>query len=368
MAKQPKSRGGKDATPASLRKQLEKMDRELLHLLAERARGYERLVKARVAAGESPWDPQEEQAELQALAEHGAAPLRAQSLLAIFRELQSGCRALIQSVRVAYLGPEYSYSHLAARRRFGETVELVPVATISAVFEEVQRGQANFGIVPLENSTDGRIADTLEMFARLPIRICGEIPLRIHHHLLGRCPRERVVEVYSKPQALSQCRSWLAKHLMGARMVEMTSTARAAQIAAEKEGTAAIASLEAGQHYGLEVIASNIEDNQHNLTRFAVIGDAPPRRTKQDKTALMFQIPHRPGALADAMVVFKRNHLNLTWIESFPMPGATSEYVFFAEFEGHESEPRAKRAVAALGRKALRLNVLGSYMRVEPIE
>jgi chorismate mutase/prephenate dehydratase len=192
--------------------------------------------------------------------------------------------------------------------------------------------------------------------------------LRIHHHLLGKCPREQVIEVYSKPQALSQCRGWLAKHLSGARTVEMTSTARSAQIAAEKEGAAAIASLEAGGHYGLKPIASNIEDNRHNATRFAVIGGEPNKRTGHDKTALMFQIPHKPGALADTMSIFKRNKLNLTWIESFPLVGSHNEYLFFVEFEGHETDGRARRALQAVGRKALRLNVLGSYPKAEPVE
>jgi chorismate mutase/prephenate dehydratase len=206
------------------------------------------------------------------------------------------------------------------------------------------------------------------MLCRLPIRICGEVALRIHHHLLARCPRDRITEVFSKPQALSQCRGWLAKHLPGARSVEMTSTARAAQIAAEKEGAAAIASIEAGEHYGLQVIASNIEDSRHNVTRFVVLGDAPSKRTGNDKTSLLFQVPHRPGALADATVVFKRNHLNLTMIESFPLAGSPNEYVFFVELEGHEADARVRRALESLKRKSLRLNVLGSYAKSEPIE
>ena len=174
---------------------------------------------------------------------------------------------------MAYLGPAYSYSHLAAIHRFGQSVELVPVGSIAAVFEEVNRRHADFGLVPIENSTDGRVADTLDMFARLPVRICGEVQLRIHHNLLGSCPRAEVEEVYSKPQALSQCRNWLARHLPAARPIEVTSTATAAQLAQDKPGAAAIASLQAGVHYGLDVLAANIEDNDGNLTRFAVIGD-----------------------------------------------------------------------------------------------
>ncbi len=170
-----------------------------------------------------------------------------------------------------------------------------------------------------------------------------------------------VREVYSKPQALSQCRTWLASHLPEARTVEMASTAAAARLAAEKPGAAAIASRQAGVHYALDVIAADIEDNRHNVTRFAVIGDQSPARTGNDKTSLMFELPHQPGALADAMAIFKRNRLNLTWIESFPMPNTPNEYLFFVEFQGHPAEPGAERALAALARKTVRLEVLGSY-------
>jgi chorismate mutase/prephenate dehydratase len=193
------------------------------------------------------------------------------------------------------------------------------------------------------------------------------VQLAIHHHLLGKCPRGEVVEVYSKPQALSQCREWLAKNLPGAKQVEMTSTAVAAQIAADKPGAAAIASIEAGAHYGLVAIDSMIEDNKHNVTRFAVIGGQEPHRTGRDKTALMFEIPHKPGALADVMLIFKRGRLNLTWIESFPMPNSKNEYLFFVELEGHQSDSRVKKALLALRRKTDRLEILGSYARSEPV-
>jgi chorismate mutase/prephenate dehydratase len=212
------------------------------------------------------------------------------------------------------------------------------------------------------------VADTLEMFTRMPARICGEVQLRIHHNLLGKCGRAEVEEVYSKPQALSQCRNWLAKHLPTARLVEVTSTSTAAQLAGEKPGTAAIASMQAGVRYGLDVLAADIEDNKGNLTRFAVIGDETGPRTGKDKSAVMFEISHQPGALADAMNVFKRNRLNLTWIESFPIARPEGGYMFFVELEGHESDPRVRKAITALERKAVRLDVLGSYARLAPVE
>jgi chorismate mutase / prephenate dehydratase len=368
MAKKTKTAGSRDRTPASLRRDLEKTDHEILKLIGQRGELAQQLGKLMVAAGSPAGDVAADRVLLERYVREGAPPLLERSVEAIFRELLSGCRRLVKPMRVAYLGPEYSYSHLATRERFGSSVELAPVATIAAVFEEVQRGQADQGLVPLENSTDGRIVDTLDMFVRMPVRICGEVQLKIHHHLLGRCARDKVSEVYSKPQALSQCRGWLAKHLAGVRTVEMTSTARAAQIAAEKEGAAAIASLEAGAQYGLTVLAQNIEDNQHNVTRFAVIGGSPVPRTGKDKTAMMFQIPHKPGALADTMAIFKRNQLNLTWIESFPLAGSKNEYHFFIELEGHQNDARTRRAIASLERKTLRLTILGSYAKSEPLE
>ena len=244
----------------------------------------------------------------------------------------------------------------------------MPVGSIAAVFEEVNRGQSDFGLVPVENSTDGRVADTLDMFTRLPVHVCGEVELEIHHFLLGKCLRTEIKEVYSRPQALSQCRNWLAKHLPAARMIEVTSTSTAAQLAAEKPGAAAIASLEAGVHYGLNILAEQIEDNPGNATRFVLIGDESAPRTGRDKTAMMFQIEHRPGTLAEAMNIFKRNRLNLTWIESFPIPGSERAYLFFVEMEGHETDSRVRRATMALERKTLRLEILGSFPVATPSE
>jgi chorismate mutase/prephenate dehydratase len=290
-----------------------------------------------------------------------AGPLPRTTMTAVFRELLSGCRALVRPLKIALLGPLYSYSHLAAMHRFGRTVEFVPVGTISAVFEEVNQHHSDYGLVPVENSTDGRIADTLDMFARLPVRICGQVDMHIHHTLLAKCQRTEVCEIYSKPQAISQCRNWLARHLPTARTIEVTSTTVAAQLTVERPGAAAIASQQAGVEYGLEVLAEKIEDNPHNATRFAVIGGQIPDRTGNDRTAILFQMEHRPGTLADAMNVFKRNKLNLTWIESFPVPESDRAYMFFAEVETHPTESRFRRAMAALERKALRLEVLGAF-------
>jgi len=361
------ARSGASSLP-QLQKRVDQVDRQVIKLLNERARLTQQIGQVRQDATREVLDLDGEQRLLRSLTEVNRGPLRDASLRAIFREVVSGCRSLVRPVRVAYLGPKYSYSYLATIERFGESADLAPVANISAVFEELNRGHADFGVVPLENSTDGRVVDTLGMFARLPVRICGEVQLRIHHSLLAKCGRNEIQEVYSKPQALSQCRDWLAKHLPWARTVEMTSTAAAAQLATGKPGAAAVASRLAAASYGLEVVAENIEDNKNNITRFAVIGGEAASRTGHDKTAVMLEIQHRPGSLSDVMSIFKRGRLNLTWIESFPISGSKSEYLFFIEVEGHQNDAKVRKALTSLARKAVRLEVLGSYARAEPLD
>lgn len=352
------------ATEAELTRQLEKLDRELLKALGERAKCFERLAKLRPELADAPLDRE----RIETLVAASKGPLAPEILRVILSAIESGSRALVHRVRVAYLGPAHSYSHLAALRAFGEGQELLPVSTIRAVFEEVNRRQVSYGVVPLENSTDGRIADTLDMFVRMPVTICGEVQLRIHHYLLSRSPRSEIMEVYSKPQALSQCRDWLARHLPQARLIEMTSTTAAAQVAADRPGAAAIAGRQAGIEYGLDVVEADIEDNRSNTTRFAIIGQQPPPRSGHDKTALMIEIAHRPGALAETMAVFRTHQLNLTWIESFPMPGSKNEYLFFVEVEGHEKHPKLQKALASLHRRTARTVLLGSYPKSEPVE
>ena len=302
-----------------------------------------------------------------AIVDKNRGPLDDAAVRAIFREIRSGAHAVKLATRVAFLGPEYTYSHLAAIERFGQSAELLPVGTIAAVFDEVERGSADFGMVPIENSTDGRVNDALECLAGCSARISCEVPLRIRHCLLGQGKRREIERVASKPQALSQCRSWLSTHLPHAEMIEVASTAEAARRAASDKQTAAIASRQAASCQGLTVIAKNIEDNPDNVTRFAVIGQESGDKTGQDKTALVFEIDHQPGALADAMGIFKRNRLNMTWIESFPMRGQRGRYWFFVEFQGHASELRSRRAIASLEKKSLRLTVLGSYAQAEVV-
>lgn len=358
----------KAPTLAALRAQVDHIDRDLVHLINQRAKLAHKIGQIKESTGQQTYDPVREEEVLSRTGLLNKGPLCEANLRAVFREIISGSRAMEKKLRVAYLGPPYSYSHLAAIHRFGQSIELVGVGNIAAVFEEVNRGHAEFGLVPIETATDGRVADTLDMFTRLPVKICGEVQLRIHHHLLGRCAREEVQEIYSRPQALSQCRNWLAKHHPTARTIEVTSTSTAAQLAQDKPGAAAIASFQAGVHYGLSSLAENIEDNPANATRFAVIGGQPAGRTGHDKTALMFEIQHRPGALADALAVFKRNRLNLTWIESFPIQESMGAYRFFVELEGHQNDKRIERAIDQLGRRTARLVVLGSYAKTNAVD
>jgi len=259
---------------------------------------------------------------------------------------------------------------LAALDRFGQAPAFAPVSTISAVFEEVIRKHAHFGVVPLENSTDGRIADTLDCFIRMPqVKICSEVRIRVHHHLLANCQPTEIRRVYSKAQALSQCRNWLSKNLPQASLHEVSSTADAARLVqTEPLTSAAVASRQAGVRYGLHTLFASIEDHSENETRFAIIALQDSSRTGADKTALVFQISHAPGALADVLAVFKLNKINLTWIESFPYKEAKGEYVFFVDFEGHHEDARVKKTIKSLEGMCETVSVLGSYPISKPME
>lgn len=348
--------------------ELRKLDHEILRLINRRAALTAKKIEGLEDRKTALYDPRGDDELLGQLETENPGPLPSRAVRGIFRHILSTVRAQIRTHRVAYLGPAHSFTHMAAIERFGEGADLIPVNTIAAVFEDVNRGHADFGVVPIENSTDGRIIDTLDMFTRLPLRICGEIQLSIHHHLLGRCARGDVHEIYSKPQALSQCREWLSRNMPQAQIREVSSTSTAAQLARDKPGAAAVASHQAALEYGLEVLASNIEDNKQNVTRFAVIGDKPIGPTGKDRTSILLQIPHKPGALSDGLVAFKQNKINLTWIESFPLRGPESGYIFFIDCEGHLKDAKVKRTLEELEAIAVRLEVLGSYPRSEPAE
>jgi chorismate mutase/prephenate dehydratase len=348
-----------------LRNQIDKLDLQILKLINDRARVAAEIGKLKNDHGEEIFSPAREEEVLQNVLqvnEKNGGPLDASTVRAVFREIMSGSRALQKIIKVAYLGPEYSFSHLAAVERFGQAVEFIGVGSIAAVFEEVNRGHVDFGVVPIENSTDGRVADTLDMFMRMPhLHIGAEIRLHIHHNLLANCEQQEIRRIYSKPQALSQCRNWLSKNVPHALLKEVSSTATAAELAQREPGAAAVASRQAAVRYGLRILFADIEDSPYNETRFAVIGHQKSTRTGHDKTAVMFRIPHNPGSLVEALDVFKQNKINLTWIESFPAKVAKPEYIFFVDFEGHAEDPKVSRALKALAEHCEEMTVLGSF-------
>lgn len=363
MSSRKSDSGGDSAGKLSkLRADIDKFDAQILDLLNKRAGVAAQIGKVKAEGGGEVFSAAREEEVLAHVLKAHKGPLPEVTVKAIFRELISGSRALQSVQRVAFLGPDYSYSHLAAIERFGQSAEYSQVGSIPAVFDEVTRRHANFGVVPLENSTDGRIADTLDCFIRNPaVRICAEIRMRVHHHLLANCQPAEVRRVYSKAQALSQCRQWLSKNMPFATTHPVNSTADAARLVQGEPFAAAVASRQAGVRYGLKTLFSSIEDYPENETRFAVVALADSGKTGHDKTALLFQVPHSPGSLADVLTAFKGNKVNLTWIESFPYKEAKGEYVFFVDFEGHQEEPRVKKLLKTLEGLCDEVKVLGSY-------
>jgi chorismate mutase/prephenate dehydratase len=355
-----------EAALRSLRSQIDKLDIQILKLVNERASHAAEIGRLKNDHGSEVFTPVREEEVLQHVVDANKGPLRADSIRAVFREIISGSRALQKTLKVAYLGPEYSFSHLAAVERFGQSIEFVKVGSIAAVFEEVNRGHVEFGVVPLENSTNGSIADTLDMFTRMPhLLICSEVRLPIHHNLLSNVEQQRINRVYSHPQALAQCRTWLSKNMPHALLKEVSSTAVAADLAHQEQGAAAVASKQAAVTYGLRVLFENIEDSPYNETRFAVVGHQKSPRTGHDKTAVMFRIPHSAGSLVEALDVFKQSKINLTWIEAFPTRTAKAEYIFFVDFDGHLEDAKVSKALKALQERCEEVSLLGSFPAAE---
>jgi chorismate mutase / prephenate dehydratase len=348
-----------------LRERVDKLDLQILKFINDRASLAVEIGKLKAEQGGEIFSPAREEEVLKNVLDVNTkheGPLNDVTIRAVFREIMSGSRALQKVLKVAFLGPEYSFSHLAAVERFGLSIEFMGVGSIAAVFEEVDRGHVDFGVVPVENSSDGRIADSLEMFLRMPhMLICGEVRLPIHHNLMANCEQQEIRRVYSKPQALSQCRNWLSKNVPQALLKEVSSTADAARLAQMEPGAAAVASRQAAVSYGLRILFEEIEDSPHNETRFAVIGHQKSGKTGHDKTAVMFRVAHNPGSLVQALDIFKQNKINLTWIESFPARNSKYEYRFFVDFEGHAEEPKVGRALKALSETCEEVTVLGSF-------
>ena len=352
-------------TLAGLRAGIDKLDLQLVQLMNERARLAQEVGKLKEAGGADVFSAAREAEVLTRIVHSNPGPLDERAVRAVFRELMSGSRALQRALRIAYLGPEYSFSHLAAIEQFGSSVEYLPLANIAAVFEVVNRNQADLGMVPIENSTDGRVADTLDMFLRLPLKICAEVSLRIHQNLLSKASLGQIQRVYSKWQALSQCRHWLATNLPQATLHEVQSTSTAVELAKGETYAAAIASRQASVAYGVPVVQPNIEDRPNNHTRFAVIGHQAADRTGKDKTCAMFETADEAGALHEALGIISKHGVNLSWIESFPAAsdGKTGRYIFFADLSGHVSDAPVAAALKALEKKCVRVVALGSFPR-----
>jgi len=347
-----------------LRKQIDAIDQKLVELMNERARHAVQIGQLKREAGqESVYSPEREREVLERVLVANEGPRADRTLLAIWKEMMSGSLSLEKAVQVAYLGPEGSFSHLAALEKFGHSVELVAVRDISAVFDQVARAGVDYGIVPVENTTGGAISDTMECFLWVqgPVKVCAELALPIHQNLLSKTTVERIQKVYSKPQVFDQCRQWLIQNLGRADLVAVGSTAEAALLASRVAGTAAIASSMAAEIYGLDVLSAAIEDNPQNQTRFIVLGRESPKPTGRDKTCLLFSVVHKAGALVEVLDIFRRFGINMTKIESHPSPTKSWEYSFFVDLEGHVQDESLAAALEEARKHTRQLEVLGSF-------
>lgn len=348
-------------TLEQLRAAIDGVDDRILDLLRERAELVEQVGQLKDKSGESYYAPEREEALLQRLVAANKSRLPESSLRAVYREILSSMRALEQSITVAYLGPRTTFSHQAAVTQFGHAVHFQPERTIGEVFEAVERGRAHYGVVPIENSQEGSVNATLDRFMDTDVKICAQIFLPVELNLLGAGPLEKVRKVYSHPQPFGQCRRWLAEHMPSAECIEVSSTARAAELAASERDAAAIAGSMAGEEFGLPLLAQAIQDAASNVTRFFVIGQKPARPSGRDKTSVMFAVKDQPGALAKALEPFEKAGISLTRIESRPSKRQAWEYYFFADFAGHAEDTEVAAALAELGRVCAFTRVLGSY-------
>jgi len=345
------------------RQRIDTVDAEIVRLLNERARIAQEIGSAKTADARLPFAPEREREVLERVMKLGqAGPLEEAHLAAIYREIVSACRNLERPLQVAYLGPAASFTHQAALERFGEATSLVAMDSIPEVFAETQRGRADFGVVPVENSSEGSVHLTLDSFIESDLQVCSEIVLSISHHLMSRSPIEQVKTLYSNPVALAQCRQWVARNLPGREIVEVASTTRAAMMAVDDAAGAAIAPHLAATQYRLDFIAQDIQDLASNYTRFYVIASGVTSEpTGRDKTAIIFSIRDRVGALRDAADVFARRALNMASIQSRPSRRKAWDYVFFVEFEGHERDTLVSEALDELKDQCSFVKALGSW-------
>lgn len=349
-----------------LRKQIDAIDAQLLELLSQRARLVQEVGHSKGRSQTQFFSPERERQIFERLAAENPGPLPNLALKAIFREIISASRALEAPMRIAYLGPAGTFSHRAALDKFGTSSELKPCDTIPDVFDAVERHEADYGIVPVENSTEGVVPYTLDMFSQTKLKVCAEVFVPVVHNLATKAETLGDIQtLYAHPQAYAQSRTWIREHLKHATHVEATSNSKAAQLAAADPTAAAITTEIACGLYEIPLFQAHIEDSPHNRTRFLVIGDNVPQPSGKDKTSIFFSVQHKAGALLRAMAAFDAHDINLTMIESRPTKTAPWEYVFFIDFQGHVKSPMVESALRLLEEQSLFVRILGSYPEAE---
>lgn len=342
-----------------LRQNIDRLDEEILERLAERARSAQRIGEVKRG---NLYRPEREAQVLRRLAAANPGPLPDEAVQRIFREIMSACLALEEPLKVAYLGPAGTFSESAARKHFGSAPTLVPTASIDDVFRAVEAGNVDYGVVPVENSTEGAVGGTLDLLLANPLKICGEVKLRIHQHLLSKADGIGAAKrLYSHAQSLAQCHEWLNRNLAHLSRVPVASNAEAARLAAEDAESCAIAGEAAAELYGLNVLAANIEDDPNNSTRFLVISRHDAGPSGSDKTSLVCSAPNRPGAMHTLLEPLAQHGVDMTKLQSRPARGGLWEYVFYVDIQGHREDENVAIALKELNDRAAFLKILGSY-------
>lgn len=347
------------------RQAIDELDARIVRLLNERTRHVLAIGDIKLAAGEEVYAPHREQAVLKRVCELNRGPMTNDQLRAVYREIMSSALALEKTMTIAYFGPEATFTHQAAIQRFGSSLKYSPQKTIADVFTEVSKQSADYGVVPVENSTEGVVTHTLDMFMDSDLKIVSQIVLPVQQCLLSNSPRKQIKKLYVHPQSLAQCRSWIQTHLPAAEIVETSSNARSAELAAREKSTAAIAGVLAAEKYGLRVLETDIQDSADNATRFLVLGRQCSPPTGDDRTSLMLSVADKAGALHEAIAAFRRYRINMTKIESRPSKRKAWEYFFFIDCEGHAQDRKVAKAIELLGQHCNFVKVLGSYPNME---
>ncbi len=347
------------------RKAIDRLDGQIVRLINERTQHALAIGAIKLQAGEEIYAPARERAVLARICKSNAGPLTDEQLCAIYREVMSAALALEKTLTIAYLGPEATFTHQAAIKRFGASLRYAAQNTIGDVFTEVEKNRADYGVVPVENSTEGVVTHTLDMFVDSELKIVSQIVLKVQQCLMSNTSRPRIKKLYVHPQSLAQCRGWIQNHLSHAELIETSSNARSAELAAREKGAAAIGGLLAAQKYRLEILEQDIQDNAANATRFLVLGRQCGQPTGKDRTSLIVSMNDRVGALHQVLATFRRHRINLTKIESRPSKRKAWQYLFFIDCDGHTQDPRVAKAVAQLEQQCRYVKVLGSYPNSE---